>query len=73
VLNDNFWLGDVGDLCVSTLERLKNKKGADISREDKVMRDVCLGYLFMLNVCNAEGVFEDVGLSGNLKRSVTIH
>ena len=69
------WLEDVGDMCVSTLDRLnaKAQRNMDITHEDKVMRDVCLGYLFMLGICNAEGVFREVGLTDNLKRNVTIH
>jgi hypothetical protein len=45
----------------------------DITHEDKVMQDVCLGYLFMLGVCNDEGVFRQAGLSDNLRRNVTLH
>ena len=74
-MQDNFWLEDVGDMCISTLDRLnaKVKKGIDTTHEDKVMQDVCLGYLFLLSVCNDEGVFFKAGLSDNLKRNVTLH
>ena len=74
-MQDRHWLEDVGDMCISTLDRLNAKvqKGIDITHEDKVMQDVCLGYLFMLGICNAEGVFSEVGLTDNLKRNVTIH
>ena len=72
---DSYWLEDVGDMCISTLDRLNAKvqQGIDITHEDKVMQDVCLGYLFMLGVCNDEGVFRQAGLSDNLRRNVTLH
>lgn len=74
-MQDSLWLEDVGDMCISTLDRLNAKvqKGIDITHEDKVMQDVCLGYLFLLNVCNDEGVLYKIGLSDNLKRNVTLH
>jgi|TARA_R110001583_G_scaffold182699_1_gene340797 hypothetical protein len=74
-MQDSLWLEDVGDMCISTLDRLNAKvqKGIDITHEDKVMQDVCLGYLFLLNVCNDEGVLYKTGLSDNLKRNVTLH
>ncbi len=72
---DNFWLENVGDMCISTLDRLNAKieQGTDITHEDKVMQDVCIGYLLMLSICNAEGVFKDGSLPDNYKRNITIH
>ena len=74
-MQDRVWLEDVGDMCISTLDRLNAKvqQGIDITHEDKVMQDVCIGYLFMLALCNNEGVFLNAGLSDNLRRNVTIH
>jgi len=67
VIGDSHWLEDVGNLCVSTLDRLnaKTQQGRDITHEDKIMQDVCLGYLFMLSVCNAEGVLQEAKLTDN--------
>tara|TARA_R110002012_G_scaffold295525_2_gene492131 strand:- start:192 stop:416 length:225 start_codon:yes stop_codon:yes gene_type:complete len=74
-MQDRYWLEDVGDMCISTLDRLNAKvqKGMDITHEDKVMQDVCLGYLLMLSICNDEGVFVQAGLSDNLRRNITLH
>ena len=74
-MQDRYWLEDVGDMCISTLDRLNAKvqKGMDITHEDKVMQDVCLGYLLMLSIRNDEGVFVQAGLSDNLRRNITLH
>lgn len=73
--NDNHWLEDVRDKCVCALDRIneQSQQGISISHEDKILKDVCLGYLFMLGICNAEGVFNNIGKTDNFKRNITLH
>ena len=68
------WLEDVGDICVSTLDGLsaKSKKGLQMTHQDRASKDVCLGFLFLLSVCNSEGFLNETGLK-NIKKNVTIH
>ena len=69
------WLEDVGDICISTLDRLnaKSERGLKMTHQDKTSRDICLGYLFLLSICNNEGILRETGLNNNLPRNVTLH
>ena len=51
MLHEN-WLEDVGDICISTLDRLnaKAERGLPMTHQDKTSRDICLGYLFLLSI-----------------------
>ena len=52
------WLEEVAKTCSVTLSIL-NKKAKNkgyISEADQMMSDVCMGYLYLLNVCDTEGV-----------------
>ncbi len=74
MLHEN-WLEDVGDICISTLDRLnaKAERGLPMTHQDKTSRDICLGYLFLLSICENEGIFNTEGISGNYKKNMTIH
>ena len=74
MVQDN-WLEDVGDFCVSTLDRLnaKSERGLKMTHQDKASKDVCLGYLFLLAVCNSEGILREAGVNNTLRRNVTLH
>jgi len=74
MVQDN-WLEDVGDICISTLDRLnaKSERGLKMTHQDKTSRDICLGYLFLLSICNNEGILRETGLNNNLPRNVTLH
>ena len=74
MLQDN-WLGNVGHMCSSTLESLnmKAERGHGFTDDDKLLRDVCLGYLYMLSLCNQEGIVSDSTLPNNLTNNRTIH
>jgi hypothetical protein len=52
------WLEEVAKTCSVTLAVL-NKKAENagyISEADQMMSDLCMGYLYLLNVCDSEGV-----------------
>ena len=68
---EDAWLDEVGSLCISTLEELNSKamKG-QIKDSDVILREICLGYLYMLTVCNNEGLMPK---SFNLNNNITIH
>ena len=74
MVQDN-WLEDVGNICISTLDRLsaKSERGLKMTHQDKTSRDICLGYLFLLSICNNEGILRETGLNNNLPRNVTLH
>lgn len=69
--NENEWLDEVGTLCISTLEKLNSKAmEGDIKESDIILREICLGYLYMLTICDNEGLMPK---SFNLKNNITIH
>ena len=71
MVQDN-WLEDVGDICISTLDRLnaKSERGLKMTHQDKTSRDICLGYLFLLSICNSEGFLKETGFNTT---NVTLH
>ena len=74
MVQDN-WLEDVGNICVSTLDRLnaKSERGLKMTHQDKTSRDICLAYLFLLSVCDSEGFLKETSLNNTFKRNVTLH
>ena len=52
------WLEEVAKTCSVTLAVLNKKAEHEgyISEADQMMSDVCMGYLYLLNVCDSEGV-----------------
>ncbi len=52
------WLDEVAKTCSVTLAVLNTKAENEgyISEADQMMSDVCMGYLYLLNVCDQEGV-----------------
>ena len=52
------WLDEVAKSCSITLDILHNKAENDgfISDADQIMTDLCMGYLYLLNACEREGV-----------------
>jgi len=53
------WLREVTDICTTTLDILNDKVETEgrISTADQVMTDLCMGYLYLLSICNSEGLF----------------
>ena len=54
------WLEEIALSCSMTL-RILNKKAEEqgfISDSDQIMNDVCMGYLYLLNVCDSTGALE---------------
>lgn len=73
-IENGVWLDELAALCITTLSKLNSKlQQGDISQNDSVLREICLGYLYMLTICNDEGVIPESILSNNLKRNITIH
>ena len=77
-MKNNEWLDDVAETCTVTLNVLQ-KKAEDmgkLSHADQTMTNLCLGYLYLLNVCDQNNLFanDDVsGLTQIIKKKVTIH
>lgn len=70
--NENEWLDEVGTLCMSTLEEIQTKamEGKDIDDADIILREICLGYLYLLTLSNNEGLMPE---SFNFNNNITIH
>jgi len=76
-MNDN-WLDDVAETCTVTLTVLHKKAETrgQLSHADQTMTNLCLGYLYLLNVCDKNKLFEDdsiLGLTEIIKEKTTIH
>tara|TARA_R100000656_G_scaffold124101_1_gene101541 strand:- start:175 stop:417 length:243 start_codon:yes stop_codon:yes gene_type:complete len=57
----NQWLDQVAKTCSATLSILHKKAQSEghISDADQMMSDVCMAYLYLLSVCDAEGTLTD--------------
>ena len=66
------WLREVSDICTNTLEILNDKVETEgrISTADQVMTDLCMGYLYLLSICNSEGLFTK---SNFIDKNRTLH
>mgnify|MGYP003140317082 CR=1 FL=1 len=54
------WLEQIAATCSMTLSLL-NKKAEEkgiVAEEDQLMSEVCMGYLYLLNVCDSTGALE---------------
>ena len=68
------WVEEVAKTCSVTLAIL-NKKAENegyISEADQMMSDVCMGYLYLLNVCDTEGVLLEAPIVKTITEK-TIH
>ena len=77
-MKDSVWLDDVAETCTITLNVLQKKaeQRGKLSHADQTMTDLCLGYLFLLSICNKNLLFEDdsiLGLTEIIKQKTTIH
>jgi len=68
------WLEEVAKTCSVTLAILNKKAEAhgNISDADQMMSDVCMGYLYLLNVCDSEGVLLEAPIIKTITNT-TIH
>ena len=66
------WLREVSDICTTTLEILNDKVETEgrISTADQVMTDLCMGYLYLLSICNSEGLFTNTKI---IDKNITLH
>ena len=66
------WLREVTDICTTTLDILNDKVETEgrISTADQVMTDLCMGYLYLLSICNSEGLFTQ---TKTIDKNITIH
>ena len=58
--NEN-WLHQVGEVCTTTLELLNEKaeeKGY-VSHADETMKELCIGYLYLLGLCDSQVLLID--------------
>jgi|TARA_R100000742_G_C4261004_1_gene78785 hypothetical protein len=58
--NKAVWLEQIAITCSMTLSLL-NKKAEEqgkVAEEDQLMSDVCMGYLYLLNVCDTTGALD---------------
>jgi|TARA_B100002003_G_C13956679_1_gene463588 hypothetical protein len=69
------WLQEVSEFCVATLEDLNDKaqEGEYVSPKDQTMTDLCMGYLFLLSVCNTEGLLDPSKIQNSIDKNITIH
>ena len=66
------WLREVTDICTTTLDILNDKVETEgrISTADQVMTDLCMGYLYLLSICNSEGLFTETKI---INKNITLH
>ena len=66
------WLREVTDICTTTLDILNDKVETEgrISTADQVMTDLCMGYLYLLSICNSEGLFINTKI---IDKNITLH
>ena len=66
------WLREVTDICTTTLDILNDKVATEgrISTADQVMTDLCMGYLYLLSICNSEGLFRNANFTD---KNITLH
>ena len=66
------WLREVTDICTTTLDILNDKVETEgrISTADQVMTDLCMGYLYLLSICNSEGLFTNTKI---IDKNITLH
>jgi len=77
-MKDIQWLDDVAETCTVTLNVLQKKaeQRGKLTHADQPMTNLCLGYLYLLNVCDQNQLFNDdkiAGLTEIIKEKVTIH
>ena len=68
------WLEEVAKTCSVTLAVLNKKAEHEgyISEADQMMRDVCMGYLYLFNVCDSDGVLLEAPIVETITEK-TIH
>jgi len=77
-MKDVVWLEEVAETCTVTLNVLQKKaeKRGMLSHADQTMTDLCLGYLYLLSICDKNHLFDDnsiLGLTEIIKQKTTIH
>lgn len=71
---DDNWLHHVGEVCTTTLELLNEKAENEgyVSHADETMKELCIGYLYLLGLCDSQGLLIDE-LPSTIKNNITIH
>ena len=77
-MKDNLRLDEVAETCTITLNVLQKKAEAKgrLSHADLTMTDLCLGYIYLLSICDKNHLFDDdsiLGLTEIIKQKTTIH
>ena len=60
IVQRDIWLDAVANTCSKTLEQLEKKVQltGEISQYDEKMGNICMAYLYLLGVCDAEQIFD---------------
>jgi hypothetical protein len=59
-MDKSLWLEQIAVTCSMTINML-NKKAEEqglIIEQDQLVSDVCMGYLYLLNVCDSTGALD---------------
>tara|TARA_R110002020_G_scaffold122775_2_gene278616 strand:+ start:67 stop:291 length:225 start_codon:yes stop_codon:yes gene_type:complete len=73
MINKEAWLEGVAITCSSTLSLLNKKAEAnrEISDDDQIISEICMGYLYLLHLAHEEGVLtQDTLLGKSFKRTI---
>ena len=77
-MKDNLWLDEVAETCTITLNVIQKKAEAKgrLSHAAQTMTDGCVGYGYVLSICDKNHLFDDdsiLGLTEIIKQKTTIH
>ena len=71
---DENWLHHVGEVCATTLELLDEKALNEgyVSHSDETMKELCIGYLYLLGLCDSQGLLIEDKLP-SMNKNRTLH
>ena len=74
-LGSTAWLEDIAAYSSSTLAILHRKaeEQKTITDGDQIMSEICMGYLYLLNIAHSEGILNNLKSVGNSRFKHTIH
>ena len=73
MINKEAWLEGVAITCSTTLSSLTKKAEAErqITDEDQMLSEICMGYLYLLHMAQEQGVLTEAALLGKtIKRTI---
>ena len=74
-IDTTVWLEDIATYSTSTLAILHQKaeEQKTITDSDQIISEICMGYLYLLNVAHSEGILNNSRSIGNHRLKHTIH